>query len=563
MRIRHAALAVLLTSAIACASEPKGPIPVKDLPDIDTKLALDDIKKLASDEFEGRSPGSKGEDLTVQFLSDQFKAIGLKPGNPDGTWTQAVPLVGLTSDKMTPLKITAKNGKSLDLKFRDQFVGWSRRVTDKIELAKSDMIFIGYGVQAPEYGWDDLKGVDVKGKTIVVLVNDPQVKGADGQLDAAIFKGNAMTYYGRWTYKFDKAAELGADAVIIVHETATAGYGWNVVRNMAGERFDLATPNKNMDKAKLDSWMSVEAAKDLFTLAGLDYDKAKAAAQTKDFKPMPLNLTASLSFEQKQRTVNSRNVVAKLEGSDPTLKNEYVVFSAHWDHFGIGEPINGDKIYNGAADNASGTAALLAAARVATKVKPAPKRTMIFLAVTAEEQGLLGSQYYGTFPLYPLEKTLANVNMDDNLSMWGRTKDTMVIGLGASDLDDYLKDVAGEMGKTIKADGEPEKGFYYRSDHFNFAKVGVPALDTDDGDDVIGKPEGYGKQKKDYYTEHDYHQPSDDVKAEWDMAGFAEDAKMLFAVGYRVAQADKFPEWKPGNEFKAIREKMLGGASKK
>ena len=562
MRIRHAALALLLTSAIACSSEPKGPIALKDLPDIDTKLALDDIKKLASDEFEGRGPGSKGEDLTVQFLSDQFKAIGLKPGNPDGTWTQAVPLVGLASDKMTPLKITAKNGKSLDLKFRDQFVGWSRRVTDKIELAKSDMIFIGYGVQAPEYGWDDLKGVDVKGKTIVVLVNDPQVKGADGQLDPTIFKGNAMTYYGRWTYKFDKAAELGADAVIIVHETATAGYGWNVVRNMAGERFDLVTPNKNMDKAKVDGWMSVEAAKDMFKLAGLDYDKAKAAAQTKDFKPMPLNLTASVSFDQKQRTVNSRNIVAKLEGSDPTLKNEYVVFSAHWDHFGIGEPVNGDKIYNGAADNASGTAALLAAARVATKVKPAPKRTMIFLAVTSEEQGLLGSQYYGAFPLYPLDKTLADVNMDDNLSMWGRTKDTMVIGLGASDLDDYLKDVAAELGKTLKPDGEPEKGFYYRSDHFNFAKVGVPALDTDDGDDVIGKPAGYGKQKKDYYTEHDYHQPTDEVKADLDMTGFAEDAKMLFAVGYRVAQADKFPEWKPGNEFKAIRDKMLSATKK-
>lgn len=557
MRISHVAVALLFTSAIACSEAPKGPVMVKDLPNINADLALADIKKLASDEFEGRAPGSKGEELTVQYLTDQFKAIGLEPGNPDGTWTQAVPLVSLTPEKMTSLKIAAKNGKTREFKLRDEYVGWSRRVTDTIDLSKSELVFVGYGVQAPEFGWDDFKGLDVKGKTIVVLINDPQVKGADGTLDPAVFKGNAMTYYGRWTYKFDKAAELGADGVIIVHETPTAGYPYTVVQGMGGERFDMVTPNKNMDKAKLHSWVSLDTAKEMFKMAGLDYDKAKAAAATKDFKPVPMNLTASVNFTQKMRTVNSRNVVAKLPGADPTLKNEYVIFSGHWDHFGIGEPVNGDNIYNGAQDNASGTAGLLAMARAAKAATPAPKRSMIFLAVTAEEQGLLGSQYYAQFPLYPLDKTLANINVDDNLSFIGRTSDTIVVGLGASDLDDYLREAATELGKTLKPDSEPEKGFYYRSDHFNFAKVGVPALNTGAGDEVIGKPAGYGKSKKDEYTAKIYHQPSDQVMADWDMTGYAEDAKLLFAVGYRVAQADKFPEWKAGNEFKAIRDKSL------
>lgn len=555
MRITHAVLALTLTAAFACTEAPKGPIAFKDLPDIDSAAALNDIRKLASDEFEGRAPGSKGEALTVQYLTEQFKAIGLQPGNPNGSYTQAVPLVSLLPENISALKITGQ-GKTKAFKWRDDFVAWSRRVTDKIDLT-SNLIFVGYGVQAPEFGWDDFKGVDVKGKTIVVLVNDPQVKGADGKLDPAVFKGNAMTYYGRWTYKFDKAAEMGADGVIIVHQTPTAGYGWNVVQGMGGERFDAVTPNKNMDKAKVHGWMSLDTAKAIFAMAGQDFDKAQAAAATKAFTPIDLKLTASVSFSIKQRTVDSQNVLAVLPGSDPTLKNEYVVFTSHWDHFGRGVAVNGDDIYNGAADDASGVAGMLAVARAATKVKPAPKRSMIFLAVTAEEQGLLGSEYYARFPLYPLEKTLANINIDDNLSLWGRTTDTMVIGLGNSDLDDYLKAVADEIGKTLTPDGEPEKGFYYRSDHFNFAKVGVPALNTDDGDIVIGKPDGYGRQKKDYYTEHDYHQPSDDVKADWDMSGFAEDAKMLFAVGYRVANADKFPEWKPGNEFKAVRDKML------
>jgi Zn-dependent M28 family amino/carboxypeptidase len=532
---------------------------MKDLPNINTDLALADIKKLASDEFEGRAPGSKGEELTVQYLTQQFKAAGLEPGNPDGTWTQAVPLVGLTATDISPLVVTGKSGKTHSFKFHDEYVAFSRRVQDQISLDKSPIVFAGYGVQAPESGWDDFKGMDVKGKTIVVLVNDPQVTLASdpSKLDPAVFNGKAMTYYGRWTYKFDHAAELGAAGVIIVHDTPTAGYPFTVVQGMGGERFSLVAPNKNADKALVESWITTDGARTMFKMAGLDFDKEKARAATKAFTPVDMHVSASVKFNQKMRTVNSRNVIAKLTGADPKLKDEYVIFSAHWDHFGIGEPVNGDTIYNGAQDNASGTAGIIAIARAMKQVTPAPKRTILFLAVTAEEQGLIGSQYYAQFPLYPLNKTLANINVDDNLSMIGRTSDEIVVGLGASDLDDYLRDAAAELGKTLKPDAEPEKGFYYRSDHFNFAKVGVPALDADKGSDVIGKPAGWGQQQKDFYTAHIYHSPQDQVMADWDMTGYGEDTKLLFAVGYRVAQADKFPEWKPGNEFKSIRDKSL------
>jgi len=307
--------------------------------------------------------------------------------------------------------------------------------------------------------------------------------------------------------------------------------------------------------------MSLDAATRLFTAAGLDYQQLKTQAATRAFKPIPLGMTASFSLKQKMRTIDSQNVIAKITGSDPQLRDEYVIFSAHWDHLGVGAAKKGDPkhdtIYNGASDNASGTAAMLEIARQLKQITPKPKRSLLFIAVTAEEQGLLGSQYYAQNPLYPLTKTLADINVDDNLPMWGRTKDVIVIGLGASDLDDYLRDAAAEQGRTLTPDGEPEKGFYYRSDHFNFAKVGVPALDTDDGVEYLGKPAGYGKQKKDEYTANDYHAPSDEVKPDWDLSGFAEEAKLLMAVGYRVAMADKFPDWKPGNEFKSIRDRSL------
>jgi Zn-dependent M28 family amino/carboxypeptidase len=547
---------ILLTAA--CSTGPARPLTINELPNINANAALEDIKRLASDEFEGRQPGSKGETLTVRYLTDQFKAMGLEPGNPDGTFVQKVPLVAITPSSYSPL-VVKKGAQSQSFKEHDDVVAFSQRVTDAITLKDSELVFAGYSVQAPEFQWDDFKGLDVKGKTLIVLVNDPPVPapGDPATLDPSIFGGKAMTYYGRWTYKYEKAAELGAAGVFIVHETAPAGYPFSVVQGFGGKRFGLVTPDKNMGRAAVQGWLSLDAATKLLKMAGVDYNTVKAQAATRAFKPIPLKMTASMSFKQTMETVNSQNVVAKLSGSDAVLKNEYVVYSAHWDHFGIGETKNGDSIYNGAADNASGTAAILEIARQLKTIKPAPKRSFLFLAVTAEEQGLLGSQYYAQFPLYPLDKTVANINVDDNLPMWGRTKDVIVIGLGASDLDDYLRDAAAEQGRALKPDAEPEKGFYYRSDHFNFAKVGVPALATDDGLDYVDKPADFGKKKKDEYTNTDYHQPSDDVKAGWELSGYVEQAKLLLAVGYRVAQADKVPEWKTGNEFKAIRDKQL------
>jgi Zn-dependent M28 family amino/carboxypeptidase len=549
---------VVVVLAAACSSGPAKPLRLADIPDIDTTAALNHIKTLSSDAFEGRGPGTKGEDLTVQYLTDQFKAIGLEPGNPDGSFVQRVPLVGITPSEYTPLAVK-RGGQMQTFAPRDEVVAFSQRVTDVIDVANSEMVFVGYGIQAPEFQWDDFKGLDVKGKTIVVLVNDPPIAraGAPAELDPTLFGGRAMTYYGRWTYKYEKAAALGAAAVLIVHETGPAGYGFNVVQGFGGERFGLVTPDKNMGLAAIQGWLSLDAATKLLRMAGQDYAKLKAQAATRDFKPVPLGLTASMTFKQALRTIDSRNVVAKLPGSDAAVANEYVIFTAHWDHLGVGAPKDGDTIYNGAVDNASGTAALLEIARVLKRISPAPRRSILFLAVTAEEQGLLGSQYYAQFPLYPLDKTIANINTDANLPFWGRTKDVIVIGLGASDLDDYLRDAASEQGRTLRPDAEPEKGFYYRSDHFNFAKVGVPALATDDGIEYIDKPANFGETKKTEYTANDYHAPSDHVKPDWDLSGYAEQAKLLLAVAYRVANADRYPEWRAGNEFRAIRDKSL------
>ena len=546
-----AALVLACTPAL-----PPGPKTLADLPNLSTDAILADTRKLASDEFEGRAPGSKGEDLTVQYLTDEFQKMGLAPGNPDGTWVQKVPLVAISG---APSSLTVqKGGMKKSFKVSDDFVAFSKHVTDEVKVENSELVFAGYGVQAPEYNWDDFKGVDVKGKTIVVLVNDPPVPDpADAkELDAKTFGGKAMTYYGRWTYKFEKAAELGAAGVLIVHETYPAGYPWPVVQGMAAERFNMAAPDKNLGRSKVEGWLTKDAAVALLKMAGQDYEKLKAQAATPAFKAVPLGLNASLSIKQTMRTVDSRNVIAKLPGADPKLKDEYVIYTAHWDHFGHCAAVDGDDICNGALDNASGTAMMLEIARKMKTVQPAPKRTLLFLSVTAEEQGLLGSEYYGNFPLYPLEKTLGVINID-GVNQWGRTSDLVVVGLGASDLDDYAAAAAKEQNRTLKADAEPEKGFYYRSDHFNFAKKGVPAFDPDAGIDYIGKPADYSQKKRDEYTNTDYHKPSDQIKPDWDLSGAAEDGKLFLAMGYRVAQAETYPQWKPGNEFRSIREAAL------
>ncbi|MGH9937252.1 MAG: M28 family metallopeptidase, partial [Blastocatellia bacterium] len=384
--------------------------------------------------------------------------------------------------------------------------------------------------------------------------NDPS------KLDDKIFKGKAMTYYGRWTYKYEIASKKGAAAAIIVHETGPAGYPFAALASWRQENFDIKAPDGNLDnnmsRVAVESWITVDKAKQLFTAAGQDFETMKKAALAKDFKPVPLNAKANFTIKTALRDIASTNVVAKLEGSDAKLKDEYVIYTAHWDHMGRDPKLQGDQIFNGALDNASGTAGLLELAEAFAKLNPAPKRSILFLAVTAEEKGLLGAKFYAENPLYPHERTLANINMD-GLNQWGRTKDVVVIGYGNSTLDDALDDVASAQGRVVKPDAEPEKGFFYRSDHFEFAKQGVPALYTNQGTEFIGKPEGYGMQKRKEYTERDYHKVSDEVKPDWDLSGAAEDMRMLFQVGYRVAQGEKWPEWKPGTEFKARREEAL------
>jgi len=527
-------------------------VSIGQLPAIDLDALLAHTKTLSSDEYEGRAPGTKGEELSVTYLADQFKKAGLKPGNTDGTYFQSVPLVGITP---TPAPLVFKKGaQQQTLKWKDDVVAWTKHVAPSASIDNSELVFVGYGVDAPEFNWDDYKGTDLKGKTLVMLVNDPPVPDPNNpsELDAKTFGGKAMTYYGRWTYKYEIGAQKGAAGVLIVHETGPAGYGFNVIQGKTGEQFDLVTPDKNMGRVAVEGWITLDQTKALLQSAGQDFDALKAQAATREFKPVPLGVTASMTIKNALRTIASRNVVAKLEGSDPKLKDEYVVYTAHWDHFGK----TADGIFHGAEDDALGCAALIEVGRAFTKLPAPPRRSILFLAVTAEEQGLLGSQYYSVTPIYPLAKTVADINMD-SWNTHGRTKDLTLVGFGASDLDDYARDAAAEQGRVVHGDAEPEKGFFYRSDHFNFAKQGVPALDPEGGVEYIGKPPDYGKQVRDEWTERRYHTPKDVVYPDWDLSGVNEDLKVYFAVGYRIAQADKIPEWKPGNEFKAKRDQML------
>ena len=563
--VRFVVLIGMVTTA-GCGGQADSPeaaddatMPVAGLPAIDASRMLADITTLASDEFEGRLPGTDGEQRTVRYLTDQFAAAGLSPGNPDGTWTQAVPLVGITGrpSDLRVAPVSGGSGPARTLAQGEDVVAWTRRVTDHVRLDPSELVFVGYGVEAPEFDWDDYKGIDTAGKTLVMLVNDPPVAGGDGQLDPTIFGGRAMTYYGRWTYKYDKGAEKGAAAVLIVHETGPAGYGWNVIQGFGGERFDLETPDRNMGFAAMEGWLHVDRARELFAAAGHDFDALKQAAASRDFRPVSLGMTAAMTIDNTVRRIQSQNVVARLAGSDPARADQHVVFTAHWDHLGVGTPVEGDAIYNGAVDNATGVAALLEIARAFAAMRPAPARSILFLAVTAEEAGLLGSAYYAADPLYPLAGTAANINIDA-MNVHGRTSDVVLIGRGASELDDYAEVAAAEQGRTIVADPEPEKGSYYRSDHFNFAKVGVPALYAASGIEYRDRPAGWGRARRDEYTQQRYHQPQDEVRPEWDLSGAAEDSAFYLAIGYRIANASRAPEWREGSEFKAIRDRSLG-----
>jgi Zn-dependent M28 family amino/carboxypeptidase len=512
---------------------------------------------LAHDSMEGRLPGTIGEDRTVRYLEEQFRALGLAPGNPDGSYTQVVPLVGITPTVEAALTI---GGRRLPLEGVRDFIAESRRVTPEIRVDDSDLVFVGYGVVAPEYGWDDYKDVDVTGKTIVMLVNDPAVTvPGDTLLDDALFRGRAMTYYGRWTYKYEIAAEKGAAAAIVVHETGPAGYPFEVLSGGFGlESFDIRSADNNMGRVGVQAWMPEPAIRRFLGEMGHDFDELKRQALSREFRPVDLGASASFRVRQTIREVASRNMLARLEGAE--RPGEHVVYTAHWDHLGKDPALAGDQIYNGAIDNASGIALMLEIAEAFTELPARPDRSILFLAVTAEEQGLLGAKYYAENPLYPLERTLANVNID-GINQWGRTEDIVVIGRGNSTLDDVLAEAAATQGRRLEPDAEPEKGFFYRSDQFEFAKQGVPALYTESGIDYVGREEGYGMMKRNEYTNRDYHGVSDEMKPDWDLSGAVEDAQLLFQVGYRVSQRSAFPEWSAGTEFKARRDEMMGAGT--
>ena len=551
-------LTLLLTATVAASAAFLSPSQAADpvFPAISGTAVLEHTKVLASDAFEGRAPGTKGEDLTVAYLVDQLKKIGLQPGNPDGTWVQKVPLVG-TTVQGSPSLTFRKGPAEQRLTWRDDYVAWTKRASERVALDASELVFVGYGVQAPEFQWDDYKGVDLRGKTMVVLVGDPPVPdpAKPGELDPKTFGGKAMTYYGRWTYKYEMGAKLGAAGVLIVHQTGPAGYPFAIVQGKTTEQFDLETPDGNQGRAAVEGWITLDQAKGLFRMAGQDFEALEAKAATREFRPVPLGATASVALVNTIRKVPSANVAAAIPGSDPALEDDWVIYTTHWDHFGIGPAVNGDTIYRGAIDNASGTGGLVELARAMNAVTPRPRRSVLFLFVTAEEQGLLGSTGYAEHPLYPLAKTVAVLNLDA-LNVHGRTRDLTIVGLGLSDLDDVIRRAGAAQGRVVEPDPMPEKGSYFRSDHFPFARKGVPSIHAGGGVEYVGKPAEWGTKIREDYIRNDYHKPSDAVKPDWDLSGAVEDLDLYLRVGYQLASGSSWPAWKPGAEWKPLRDAM-------
>ncbi|MBD1394147.1 M28 family metallopeptidase [Mucilaginibacter glaciei] len=530
----------------SCSSNPKKETAAATT---DTVLAADikqHIAVLANDSLLGRKPFTVGEEKTIAYIAAQFKKMGLEPGNK-GSYFQDVPMVEIKSN---PADMTIAGKATMDLKPGMDFVASTRREVPAINLKNSPLVFAGYGIVAPEYKWNDYAGLDVKGKTVVVLVNDPGFQSPE-----KFFKGDTMTYYGRWTYKYEEAARQGAAGVLIVHQTEPASYGWQVIQNsFSGSKLYLQQADKHMNRCQVEGWISEEVAKKLLGDAGVTGD-IRAYARKKDFKAVPLNSTVSLALTTKLKYAMSHNVIATLKGS--TTPDEYVLYSAHWDHFGINKPVAGDSIYNGAVDNASGVASVLSIAKLFTQQKEKPKRSIVFLSVTAEEQGLLGSEYYGTHPVYPLNKTVADLNLDA-LSDFGETSDFSITGKGQNDLDDYVEALTKPLGWTVVGDTKPSSGSYYRSDHFNFAKVGVPALDLHNGANAVGHDTAWGQAKLKEYNEKHYHQPSDSYSDTMNTKGMAQTTELMYKLGVKLSNETTFPGWKAGSEFKAIRDKAMG-----
>ncbi|MDZ4730957.1 MAG: M28 family metallopeptidase [Xanthomonadales bacterium] len=519
------------------------------IPSIDPDQLMATISELASDRFGGREPMSEGETLTLELIENRFRELGLQPLFDDA-YRQAVDLVSIEADPASARMSFHLQDNDRLVTLGDEMILGTRRVAEESSVENSEVVFVGYGIVAPEYGWNDYADVNVQGKTVLILVNDP---GFATQ-NPALFKGNTMTYYGRWTYKYEEAARQGAAAALIIHDTEPAAYGWDVVRNSAtGPQFHLDRENNNMDRAPIESWIQRSVAEEIVAADGLDLDSLMAQAQSAEFKAVALSSTMDASVQNKTIKRQSYNVGAMLPGH--SRSDEAFIYMAHWDHIGTNPNAapGEDAIYNGAIDNASGIAALLALADAFSQMPQAPARSVAFLAVTAEESGLLGSAWYAEHPAIPLTQTVAGVNMDA-LGVYGPTKDIVVVGYGSSELEDILIQAAGSQERYVKAEEHPERGSYYRSDHFNFAKKGVPMLYAKSGSDHVEKGPEYLKEKGDYYLKNRYHSPADEVGDDWDLRGLAQDVVLYFTVGERIANSPDWPEWYEGNEFRAIRD---------
>lgn len=504
------------------------------------------VAVLASDEFEGRKPATRGEEKTVAYLSAQFEALGLEHGN-GSSWIQEVPLVEITADPDTKL-LFARGEEKRTLDFGTDMVVWTKRVVPRSGIQASELVFVGYGIVAPEFGWNDYAAADIKEKTAVILINDPGFVTGDPKQ----FAGRAMTYHGRWTYKFEEAARQGAAGAIIIHETEPASYGWQVVvSSWSGPQLDKTSADDSASRVAIEGWITNDSAARLFEMAGKDYAALKAAATRADFKAVPLGVRATVTVSNAIRRSKSANVIGVRRGS--TRPDEFVIYLAHWDHLGRSPGGSGDTIFNGAVDNATGVAGLLTLAQAFRRAKPAPERSVVFLAVTAEESGLLGSAYYAEHPIVPLERTAAVINMD-SLYPGGVTREISVVGHGSSELEDYLREAAAKHGRVIEPEPTPERGYFYRSDHFNLAKKGVPALYTKLGIDDRARGVSYGKQLRQEYDAKRYHQPADEYDSRMEFSGSLADLGLLFDVGYRVSTERRWPNWYPGNEFRAARE---------
>ena len=553
----HNSIAIItglgLALALSACSESEETAAPSAIDTINEKDLAKHISILASDEFEGRAPASAGEEKTVRYLKAEFKRLGLKPGN-SGSFFQEVPLVSITADPEITLTVTGAS-EPMNFAYGDEMMVWTRRVVENSGVEDSDLVFVGYGIVAPEYDWNDYAAMDVTGKTVVILVNDPGYATQNPEL----FRGNTMTYYGRWSYKYEEAARQGAAAALIIHETAPAAYPWEVVRSgWSGEQFGLVRSGPESDLMPIEGWLHHDAAVKLLAAAGFELDTLREEANTNQFKARGLGLKATVAVENSIRESVSKNVIATLPGSEAA--DEHFIYMAHWDHLGIDTSLEGDQIYNGAVDNASGIAALLELAEAFASRGERPRRSVTFLAVAAEEQGLLGSAYYGENPIIPLAKTVAGLNID-GLNYYGPTKEIMVIGRGMSELEKALEKAAEEQGRLVLPEDEPEKGYFYRSDHFELAKHGVPMLYSEPGSDVIGKGNEWGIAQKEKYTAERYHKPADEFDDTWILSGAVLDVQMYFMVGETVATGTEWPNWYERTEFRAIRDKSLAEAS--